>query len=83
MGGRGTSMGGSHPRTYAKLAKARAGYGGSDETLYSFLAATHGYNVIQNSSTKYTGCYMVTLTRSVLTMSKKTIKNATSAMQNW
>lgn len=79
----GRKFSASHPRTYAKLAKARAGYGGSDETLYSFLAATHGYNVIQNSSTKYTGCYMVTLTRSVLTMSKKTIKNATSAMQNW
>lgn len=79
----GRKFSASHPRTYAKLAKARAGYGGSDETLYSFLAATHGYNVIQNSSTKYTGCYMVTLTRGVLTMSKKTLKNATSTMQNW
>lgn len=73
----------SHPRTYAKLAKARAGYGGGDETLYSFIAASHGYNVIQRSPQKHTGVYMVTLDRSVLTMSKKINKNASRNTINW
>ena len=73
----------SHPRTYAKLVKARAGYGGGDETLYSFIAASHGYNVIQRSPQKHTGAYMVTLDRSVLTMSKKINKNASRYTMNW
>lgn len=79
----GAQFAASHPRTYAKLVKARAGYGGADETLYSFLAASHGYNVIQRSPTKRTGGYMVTLDRSVLTMSKKTIHNASRNTRNW
>lgn len=73
----------SHPRTYAKLVKARAGYGGGGETLYSFIAASHGYNVIQRSPQKHTGAYMVTLDRSVLTMSKKINKNASRYTMNW
>lgn len=72
-----------HPKTYAALVNARAGYGGTYETLYSFLAASHGYNVIQKGSTKRAGTYMVTLDRSVLTMSTKTIKTARQGMTNW
>ena len=79
----GRSFSARHPKTYAALVKARAGYGGTDETLYSFLAASHGYNVIQRGSRKTAGTYMVTLDRSALTMSTKTIKNAQQGMTNW
>lgn len=79
----GRAFSARHPKTYAALVKARAGYGGTDETLYSFLAASHGYNVIQRGSRKTVGTYMVTLDRSALTMSTKTIKNAQQGMTNW
>lgn len=79
----GRSFSARNPKTYAALVKARAGYGGADETLYSFLAASHGYNVIQRGPRKRVGTYMVTLDRSVLTMSTKTIKNAQQGMTNW
>lgn len=79
----GKSFSASHPKTYAALVKARSGYGGADETLYSFLAASHGYNVIQRGPAKHVGTYIVTLDRSVLTMSTKIIKNAQTGMTNW
>ena len=79
----GRTFSARHPKTYAALVSARAGYGGTNETLYSFLAASHGYNVIQRDSHKTAGTYMVTLDRSVLTMSTKMIKNANGSTVNW
>ena len=73
----------SHPRTYAALVNARVGYGGKRETLYSFIAAANGYNVIQVAARRSSGSYMVTLDRSVLTMSSKIIKNANGNTVNW
>lgn len=73
----------SHPKTYARLLQANAGYGGKKENLYSFLAASHGYNIIQNGSRRFAGMYMVALDRSALTMSSKTISNASARMSNW
>lgn len=73
----------SHPNTYAMLKAAKRGYGLNNETLYSFIAASNGYNVIQCDRKRSPGTYMVTLDRSALTMSKKKINNAYDGMDNW
>lgn len=78
------------PRLFAALSKAKRGsYGGDEETIYAFLAASKGYNVIvksdytNNSTARRRGQYVITLDRSATTMSGKTISNASRGMQNW
>lgn len=78
------------PRLFAALSSAKRGsYGGDNETIYPFLAAAKGFNVIiksdySNSSTsRRRGQYVITLDRSVTTMSSKTINNAWRSMANW
>lgn len=73
----------SHPKTYAYLINVKSGYGSLSETFNSFVAASNGYNVIQQGSNRSPGTYMVTLDRSTLTMSSKIIKNASTGMANW
>lgn len=78
------------PKLFAALRNAKRGdYGGDAETMYPVLAAARGCNVILNvgtrtSSTRRTqGQYIVTLDRSALTMSRKTITNADEYTTNW
>ena len=77
------------PKLYNALAIAKRGsYGGSPETMYPILAAARGKNVILdnywgNSTQRSARQYVVTLDRSVLTMSSKTIANADGYTPNW
>lgn len=79
------------PKLFAALRNAKRGdYGGDAETMYPVLAAARGKNVILNvglSPTRNTkrsrGQYVVTLDRSTLTMSSKTITNADGYTPNW
>lgn len=77
------------PKLYNALAVAKRGdYGGNPETMYPILAAARGRNVIisnywNTSTTRTGGMYVVTLDRSALTMSRKTITNATGNTLNW
>lgn len=77
------------PKLYNALAVAKRGnYGGNPETMYPILAAARGRNVIitnywGTSTTRTGGMYVVTLDRSALTMSSKTITNATGSTPNW
>lgn len=76
------------PKLYAALIGAKRGYGRNEESLYPVLAAARGCNVIVKetfspSTTRTAGQYVVTLDRSALTMSQKTVKNATQYMNDW
>lgn len=76
------------PKLYAALTGAKRGYGRVEESLYPVLAAARGCNVIvrdtfSSSTTRTAGQYVVTLDRSALTMSQKTVKNATTYTSNW
>lgn len=71
------------PRLYAALENAKAGYGNKRESIFPVLAASHGYNTILAHDGKHTGAYIVTLDRSALTMSSKTVSNASSRMRSW
>lgn len=77
------------PKLYNALAIAKRGsYGGNPETMYPILAAARGKNVILdnywgNSTQRSARQYVVTLDRSVLTMSSKTIANADGYTPNW
>lgn len=76
------------PRLFAAIKNADGGYGGNAEALYPVIAASMGRNVILNN--QYNGRtnrtksqYVVTLDRSVTTMSSKTISNAWGFTRNW
>ena len=77
------------PKLYNALAIAKRGsYGGNPETMYPILAAARGKNVILdnywgNSTQRSARQYVVTLDRSALTMSSKTIANADGYTPNW
>ncbi len=74
----------SKPNTFAHLLGVSSGYGTRDETLYTLLAASHGYNtIVKGRSRKITrGDYVITLDRSTTTVAS-TIKNCNSITNNW